>query len=161
MTLLDNTYFTGILELPQMKYHCGAVGVELAIQATGEYSLNYFIEKYEPGFMDKLLGKELYRNFLEGLLIVPVPVIWNDLKDVIYRKGNIYSFSPVANYVYIMASITAQTQTTTLGEMDESSGMAKSVSVYPKLEVASVDMKEQLKEVYRYLKDNWDTYKPY
>jgi len=64
MSLINDTYFIGSLLIP-------VDGINSQI----------YIDEYEPKCLEKVLGYSLNKDFQEGLLIEPVPQIWQDLRD--------------------------------------------------------------------------------
>ncbi len=73
--LIDRTYFVGDLNIPNSN-----------LPDVGE-NLDWYIEKYENQFLEKLLGYDLYKAFRNGLVQTTVEQRWNDLVF-----GSEYSF---------------------------------------------------------------------
>lgn len=67
MPFIDRSYFTVELNIAR-----------LDTTATQE-NLDAMIQQREPELLKKVLGYELYKNFMAGLLLDPVPVAWNAL----------------------------------------------------------------------------------
>lgn len=65
--LIDRTYFIGELNIPNTDQN-----------SVGEL-LDWFIEKYETEFLEKVLGYELYKALKAGLQEVTVDQKWTDL----------------------------------------------------------------------------------
>jgi len=65
MALIDDTYFKGDISLSQNIYG----------------TINDFLNNYEDMILDKLLGYDLKKNFLDGLEIVSPLQKWLDLRD--------------------------------------------------------------------------------
>lgn len=64
-------------------------------QGTNPYTeslLNTLISKYEPRFMQKCIGMDLYEQLLAGLSEEPIPEKWNKLKQLLTL--------PCASYIY-------------------------------------------------------------
>lgn len=119
---LDKTYFQGELYLPNLGIgDCAAgaspLGVEAMIQSVGENTLEWFVEKYEREFLLRLLGKPLYDAFVAGMGEAEPEARWVVLKEAIYHKGERFSFSPAANYVFYWVSRRGRTQTSINGEV--------------------------------------------
>ena len=113
---LDDSYFQGELAIPNLKIGGNATGVASMIEATGEASFDWFVEKYEREALGFILGDKLRDEFLAGLE-GENPEKWEKLRDVIFVKGEYYSYSPVANYVYMMITRYGQTQPSMVGEV--------------------------------------------
>ena len=114
MALIDYTYFQQ-----------GAVAVpNLADEVIAD--LNYYIQKYEPIYLAKVLGVAFRDAFLAGLEADPVEQKWKQLKEgATYQNGNQEWIgftndskqSPIANYVYIKFARDNQTLFTGIGEV--------------------------------------------
>lgn len=97
--LLDTSYFIGNLKIP--------------IDESGILAkLNQAIKIYEPEILQKVLGYDLYRSFLYGLLEDPILPKWTDLQngkeyqiDGIYKNWrgllNVNKDSLIAYYVWL------------------------------------------------------------
>lgn len=88
MSLIDKSYFTKNL-------HIGDLSNVLDGTPT---MLDAYITRYEKEYLIKLLGLELYNEFVSGLEEDPVPQKWIDLKNEIVDET--FKVSPIANYVY-------------------------------------------------------------
>ena len=87
---LDESYFQGELAIPNLKIGGNATGVASMIEATGEASFDWFVEKYEREALGFILGDKLRDEFLAGLE-GENPEKWEKLRDVIFVKGEYYS----------------------------------------------------------------------
>lgn len=78
--LIDYTYFFGDCSIGQLS--------ESSVQG----KINWFIDQYEPEYLQGVLGYETYKAFMSGLVTAPVPQIWLDLlngkeyNDIIGRR---------------------------------------------------------------------------
>ncbi|MES2004336.1 MAG: hypothetical protein V4450_07430 [Bacteroidota bacterium] len=116
--IIDATYFVANLNIPNSG--------DTAISQT----ITWFINKYEPEFLEKLMGYPLYKAFQAGLAAEPATerftdilngkeytnlngrlVKWKGLKETTPQK-----FSVIACYVYYWYYRNASTQTTGTGE---------------------------------------------
>lgn len=69
MSLIDESYFTGYLSIPQLG------------QASVVENLNYFITREEPIFLQACLGYALWQDFIAGLAVDPIDPKWLNLRD--------------------------------------------------------------------------------
>lgn len=60
-------------------------------------AINSFIERYEPEYLSKLLGDELYNDFLKSR--EESVNKWDEFKAILV-EGDSFKRSPIANYVY-------------------------------------------------------------
>jgi len=76
MSLIDSSYFvTGEYEIANI------VGAAEVV-TTNVAKLTTFITKYEPEYIQALLGITLYDEFIAGLAVTPTPEAkWTDLKN--------------------------------------------------------------------------------
>jgi hypothetical protein len=100
MILIDGTYFTGGLSLPNtMLSPVGGatVGVAAALLTVGENNLEWFVDKYVPEYLTLLLGREMAMTFIDEIA-QPLPAqIWLDMKDQLLTVQGSYKASPAAN----------------------------------------------------------------
>lgn len=92
--IIDNTFFQdGLLRIEGVIAFATPSPTNAAIQS----NIESFIEQYEPEYMCKLLGEELYETFLrsreEG------SEIWSEFEAILIQ-GDSFKRSPIANYVY-------------------------------------------------------------
>lgn len=157
---LTDKYFQGELSLPGFKYMGETVGLGVVTQVISQNNLDWFIQKYERLFLIDLLGYDLYKNMVNGLS-EPDNEKWTALRDVIFRSEGEYMFSPAANYVYFFTMRDGRTTTTTKGEVKDTQDHAMSTTEANKLIKAWNDIYPQVCIIYRFLNDNWGTYKNY
>lgn len=162
--ILDITYFKGELYLPNLKLNVSdPVGHSAkTMQTIGENDLGWYVAKYEEEFLIKLLGKELYDSFINGLNEQPIPTIWTNLKDAIYTEKDGYKFSPSANYVFYWVSRRGRTKTAVQGEVIETLDYAENTSDADKLVKVYNDMCDMVNKFYcDFLCEKWDDYEQY
>lgn len=145
---LDNTYFTGQLHIPNLQYRSGVGSV---VQAVNEYSLDWYIAKYEVEFLIELLGDRVYVEFING--VESGDERWTALRDKIYKVGDI-SLSPAANYVYFKAMRDFQTQTSMNGEVRGKNSHSNIVPAYDKLVRVWNDMVKMCRDIITWMQDN-------
>ena len=118
--------------------------------------LSGFINKYEPKFLTDLLGDVLYSEFKSGLLEVPIPQKWTDLKNVL--ANDITKESPIANYVYYWFLRNASTTTVEVGESKQLTENAERVSSIDKQVRAWNEMVDWNRKVIIFLNANISDY---
>lgn len=154
---LDNTYFQGELTIPNLKFRdIDVVGVAAMIQVTGENTLEWFIEKYEGECLERILGKEMYNHFIEG--VKEENEDWLALKDEIFIKKDRFGYSPVANYVYYHLSRDSRSQTSLVGEVRAKIDHTDIVSDSSKLVKAWNGIEKMVEKIHRFIRDNEDKY---
>jgi hypothetical protein len=141
---LDGAYFRGELTLPQygrlpQTAAPGEVGYQIT-QTVGENTLEWFIDRYEPEFLQKLMGVHLYESFIDGLKAETPLEIWAQLKERIYMQHGGIKLSPAANYVYFFAMRAAHTSTTMTGEKQQNGTFTNNVTPIAKQVKAWNDM---------------------
>lgn len=116
--------------------------------ATVRANVQWFIDKYEPDFLKKLLGLTLYQEFITGLTPVPVepPTIpptyepidpkWLSLRDETDLK------QMLIDYVYYWYQRNNATNTGGVGEVKPKADNANSVSPAQKMVTAWNEMAE-------------------
>ena len=119
--------------------------------------IDSFIERYEPEYMCKLLGEELYNDFL-GYENGESVNDWSDFMGIIV-KGDTYKTSPIANYVYFHLLRASHTDATMNGvKADGDNG--RLISPERKMIFAWNDMVQQNRMLYRWLEKanfkGWD-----
>ena len=144
--LIDKTYFFGILNIAQLS----------STAVTDK--VNWFINHYEPKFMEGLLGYELYKAFLAATAEARFVNLLNgeeytntsgQLKKWkgLLRTSNGSKFSPIANYVFYEYTNSSATVSTGSGEKKVESENSVEASPKNKLFTAwneMVDMNCQL-----------------
>lgn len=158
MSLIDETYFIGELNLPN-------TNDENVIEV-----LEQFIDKYEKSFLTDLLGYELYKEFTAGLKVSPVDQKWKDLRDGAEYTYNqrLYKWdglirdetqtSPIANYIYYHWQRDAISQTTAIGEVASKSENSIRVSPSGKMIRAWNEMVNELWKLVSFLDAKASTY---
>ncbi len=159
--ILNASYFVGDLYLPNIRANGAASGVAGVIDAVGNASLEYYIEKYEAEFLVRLLGRGLADAFREGLAEEPVRPEWAALRDRIYRTEGRYPYSPAAGYVYYWIMRNGATQTTRNGEVRAEQDYARIASPARKMVDAWNRMIPCVLDVRDFLEKNAETYRPY
>lgn len=102
--IIDTTYFQGKLTIAQKS--------EASVVAT----LTAFIGNLETEYLQKLLGYELWKNYIAGIAVAPTPdVKWTNIRDGVEftdNRGILTKWmglkftqngiprSPIANYIY-------------------------------------------------------------
>lgn len=161
--LIDHTYFKGEIELPGLALRSNEaklVGLERKLQTVGENKFDDFIAIYEPDFLKKLLGYELYKNFCIGISSDTPLGIWCDLKEQLtHSKSD--RISPIAYYVYLFIKANGRSKTTPKGEKKVNASFTDAVDDSFKIQRTSLRLHQMVHEFYRWLKDNWDVYKEY
>jgi hypothetical protein len=150
--IIDYTYFVGKINLPQTGNTDG-----LAL-------VNSFIEDYEPEYLKKVLGYELWKAFSEGIEGSGEPdQRWQDLlegKEFTYC-GKLMKWdgfenrpSPISQYVYYQF-IEAEAETTTLvGQASNKTENAYRVNPTTKLVQSWNDMVEANLMLWKFLRTN-------
>lgn len=156
MSLIDNTYFIGEINIP------GTTTTAVA------NSLALFIEKYEGRYLRDALGYSLMKLFIKGLEEVVVAQRWNDLRDgceytdangvTQYWSGFINDDweSPIANYVYYWWTRDNNTFTTQAGEVASKPDSSNVVSPALKQSRAYNEMVDQTKLLWDFLTNHKD-----
>jgi len=162
MILIDETYFTGELSLPNITAARGnASGVNMALQTVGESNLGVFADKYIVDYLVRLFGRKFALKFLDEI-VQPAPLqMWLDVKDQLIKEFHSYKASPVANYVYYMVSRAAVTKTTMSGEKKPKSDFAYNVSNSDKLIRAWNEMVDMTVPIVKWFCEKYDTYTDY
>jgi|SRR5215217_188880 len=114
MPLIDLNYFVRELQIGQ---------IELPVVSN---PVRDFIKVYEPQFLTLLLGKDLYKDFTDGLALDPVPQKWQDLKALLIDTD--LKVSPIANYVYWFYMKNSNTRTGGIGEVKPNAENAQTVN---------------------------------
>lgn len=127
--IINPTYFAGDLTIPQLS--------QPAVQNT----LSWFINEYEPKFLNDLLGYQLYSDYTAGITGATPAAIWTELRDgkeytnkfgrLDKWKGLSFTLngvkkSPIANYIYYWYLRNEATTTTGGGEVASNVAMPAS-----------------------------------
>jgi hypothetical protein len=165
MILIDGTYFTGELSLPNIPASIqgggGLDGVAYALQTVGENNLDVFADKYATDYLVRLFGEELTQTLLEELDKPSPAQIWLDLKDKLLLQTGSHKSSPIANYVYYWLMRDARTKTTMAGEADPTFDNAENASDRYKLVKAWNDMADMTIRVHQWFCRNIEHYQEY
>lgn len=139
MSLIDKSYFTKEL-------HIG----DLSNTRDGTPDmLDAYIERYEKEYLTKLLGLELYNEFMAGLEEEPVPQKWVDLKNEIVDET--FKVSPIANYVYCKWQNQNYTKNVGIGQVKNKAENAIVVRPYDMQVMAWNDMVDECRKVVRFI----------
>jgi hypothetical protein len=157
---LDRTYFTGELSIPMLSTAKGdktgvAALLEQGNQVMGEYSLEWFIARYEEEFLRKLLGDRLYEAYSEGIAAETPLQIWSDLKSRIYGERGGFKFSPAANYVYFFIQTHAVSKTAMTGEIKFKGDHSVNVSPARKMVTAWNGMCDMVYEIWAWIREHY------
>lgn len=106
--------------------------------------ISSFIEKYEPEYLCKLLGEELYKDFLDN----PEKDEWVSLNDMLVIGERI---SPIANYVYFHLLRNSQSSVSLNGVKADGENL---VSPQRKMVSAWNDMVRMNRRLYTWLGKN-------
>lgn len=82
------------------------------------HRIDSFIEVYEPEYLCKLLGEELYNDFLVNW----ESEAWNEFKVMLVKETALTKTSPIANYVYFHLVRSNQTTATINGVKTDGDG---------------------------------------
>jgi hypothetical protein len=143
-------------------------------QAAVSTRLSGFINKYEPKFLQKVLGYPLNEQFTTGYSNPSTAdQKWKDLAEgKVYTKTdgkqtrwagliNVANLeSPIANYIYYWERRDAHTKTTTAGEQKNKVENSDNADPAQKIEKAWVEMLGMVCDLYDFLEANKDTYQP-
>lgn len=162
MPFIDNTYFKGRIYLADIQTgNSPVVGNTVTVD---------YIALYEPEYLKKALGYNMYKAFTDGLAVIPTPEQrWIDLRDgkeytvndVTYKWNgfkNSEKVSPIAYYVYCQYLDTQATNVTGIGTVVNNKQNATSVSPASKIFSAWHNMNELNCSLYHFLHENVDTY---
>lgn len=105
--------------------------------------IQWFVERYEPEYMCKLLGEELYNDFLSNKETDK----WNGFKKLLVNETA--KASPIANYVYFYLVRESQSTATINGV--KSDGDKNIVSPQSKMVSAWNDMVKENRKLYNWL----------
>ena len=150
MATLTAAYFTGELLIPSVS---GSTYAEVENLAT----LTNMINKYEPKFLELLLGETLYATYAAAIALGPTSGVWFDLKSQIYQTTPFYQ-SPVANYVYYMFWRSNRTTTAHVGESKAKVENSDLVSIGPKMNNAWNEMVDLVADIREFLDDHSTDY---
>lgn len=158
---LNKDFFTGdYLNIPNMS--SSSTGAAGAISQANGSKLDKLINRLEPEFLKKALGKDLYLAFKSGMNVV-TPITpeqkWIDLaKQLVDIDLMVSAF---ANYVWFDWSRSNATSTTGNGETIASKENAKSVAPIDRQVRIWNQMVDLLTEMRDYINDNLALYPGY
>lgn len=149
MSLIDKSYFTKEL-------HIG----DLSNTLDGTPAmLDAYIVRYEKEYLIKLLGKELYNEFMAGLEEDPVLQKWIDLQNEIVDAD--LKISPIANYVYFNWQERNYTKNVGIGQVKNKAENATVVRPYDAQVKAWNEMVDMGRDTVRFVNDNGTEYPGY
>jgi hypothetical protein len=151
--LIDSTYFIGEILLPNLT---GSVPENQA----NVNEVTRFIAKYEPEYLEAVLGDELYEAFLAGLEEPdPIQQKWKDLQKKLVDTFN--KVSPVADYIYAAIIDFRMTATTGLGEVESTAENSTIALNTGKMIQAYNNSVRKGRTVREWLVENAETYPEY
>jgi len=125
-------------------------------------NVKYFIAAYEPEFLEKLLGEDLYVAFSAGMaVLVPEPK-WTALRDKIFQADAVAGtyISPAANYVYYHIVAKRHRMAAAMVDNNSMSNSASPIYVDDKLDLALVwaSMYKMCTVIWEWIEENIETY---
>ena len=171
MALIDLTYFVGPLNIPNT--------TEL-LEVANE--VNWYINKYEPEFLQKALGYPLYKAYqadkenqrfkdiIEGAEYTDIygniakwPGLIQEVKPAIPAGDNTpaspaQKVSVIANYVYYWRQRSNTTQSTGIGEVRPDGDNSQTVSPRQKMISSLNEIHYKVKELVAFLEAKQDVY---
>lgn len=153
---LDNDYFVGEMTIAQLS------------QEWVEENFEAQRDKLQTQYLNKMLGKTLAKNFLNGLDVVS-PIVpeqkWLDLRDGVEGKWggfiNEGKTSPIANYVYFYYNFDLYSFSVGTGEVIPENENSRRYFNYSKLCKIWNDMVDMNYELSKFLNENYKTYNIY
>lgn len=149
LPFLTSSYFTGELFIPNIS---GTTAAAIANAA----ELTSFIAEYEPEYLTKLLGTDLYDEFKAGIAVAVPAAKWTALKAKIYDT-TLYK-SPAAKYVYFFYQQKQKSYTTPTGEATALHENAQPAGLSFKQMRAWNKMVKENQLIWEWLDENSDTY---
>ncbi len=107
-TMIDTTYFHTEIFIPN-------ISDSNAVETARAAELQRFIDRYEPDYLDLLMGYDMRVEFLAGLEEDDILPKWSALKDELVDVSLL--LSPIADYVYFYYTRSKATETTRSGEI--------------------------------------------
>ena len=151
--LIDPSYFHGEILIAQR----GQLEVQEDIEG--------LIAKYEPKILRELLGKSLYKEFMEGLEDPFPDPKWINLRDGVDGEwmglANMDKLSLIANYVYYHWMRKENLQTVGIGTVKVEAENAVKASPVEKYVRAWNEMVDWICELHDYIRDHIDDYPDY
>ena len=154
--ITDKTYFEkNLTKLPQSKGLSN--GVSSTVKTYDEAELDDAINFYEPEIMERILGSDIYAEFVSGIAVTPTPdEKWVTLRNKFWDVTN--KRSPIANYIFFNIIPSIEERLTRGGSVVSKIDESSVVSAYPKQMRAWNDMVEKLEIAYEWLIENRATY---
>lgn len=147
--LINQTYFVGEILVPNLT----GVG---PIPAGNVEELTRFISKYEPEFLDEVLGPDLSAAFQTGISAETPDQRWVDLK--IRLVNETHKLSPIAGYVYYHYFRDRLSTSSGLGEIESTAENANVVLNTDKMARAYNDAVRKGRAVFEWVQSNASTY---
>ena len=147
--LIDQSYFVGEIHVPNLT----GVG---PVPAGNVEELNRFIVKYEPEYLDEVLGSGLSEAFQAGASIATPDQRWVDLKTKLLNATR--KESPIAGYVYYHIYRDRLSTSSGLGEIESAAENANVVLNTDKMMRAYNDTVRKGRAVLEWVKANSTTY---
>lgn len=157
MSIIDHTFFKGKINLPQ------------TANTEGRNIVTEFIETYEPEYLKKALGYDLWKAFTDGIAGSPggYDQRWIDLLEGLeftyldkpYKwAGFENEQNPIANYVYYRYMQDKATDNTLVGTVVQNVDNNSRVNAVNKMIDAWNSMVDMNRQLWYFLKANKDTY---
>ena len=108
--------------------------------------ISSFISKYEPEYLRKLLGDELYNDFLVHENEGDHGACWEELKSLLVSDYGEFKTSPIANYVYF--HLLRNTHSTATLNGVKADGETNLISPQRKMVYAWNDMVDSNRRIY-------------
>ncbi|KAF0193983.1 MAG: hypothetical protein FD166_3609 [Bacteroidetes bacterium] len=147
--LIDQSYFVGEILVPNLT----GVG---PIPAGNVEELTRFITKYEPDYLDEVLGPGLSEAFQAGISAATPDQRWIDLKSKLVNDTR--KESPIAGYVYYHFYRDRLSTSSGLGEIESSAENASVVLNTDKMARAYNDAVRKGRAVFKWVLENASTY---
>ena len=148
---LNESYFRGELSLPNVKLSNPRAGVGSILQTVGELDLLFFIEKYEYNFLVHILGIELTEQMISNK---GDNGKFDALINKIFVQREHGSYSPAANYVYVMVMLNGRSQTSSTGEVRKRTDNMSVVSDRNKIVRAWNEMGEMIGNIHLFIRNS-------
>lgn len=147
---IDYTYFqSGLIAIPNLR--TSGLVQNLIID-----DLNDYITIYEPKYLKRLMGDDLYDAFVAGIAETTPETRWTDLQSQIRDTSN--KLSPIADYVwYYYQQEHQQTATQSGDKQTDQPGLVARVNSDRLCNVWN-NMVEKSLEVYEWIEDNQADY---
>ena len=110
--------------------------------------IDWYIQRYEPEYMCKLLGEELYKDFLDN----GESDKWVEFKELLVKSNDLAKTSPIANYVYFFLVRDSQSAATINGVKKDGDNL---VNPQTKMVQAWNDMVYTTRRIYTWLCRNF------